>query len=203
MQTNKKYLRYIIPNVITLIRVVLTIIFIVFLNNEFILERKDQSIINLAIIFFVICLTDFVDGKTARYLKATSILGSFFDVISDFIFILCATMTLVKFQMVPMWFLAVIIVKFIDFVATSKIINNYKLKREKVFVFDYMGRVGALLFYGLPFIVIFINKYFSGTSTFIVLLLICISTIIALISLTQRIIMCIQIKRESLKVPNN
>ncbi len=191
----KDCLRYAVPNFITFLRVVLTAAFTLCLNKYFVLDGNDDLFTYLAIIFFAIYMTDFIDGKIARHFKAVSTFGSFFDVLADFLFILCATGTLIKYKLIAWWFLIVIIAKIIDFFVTSKIINNYKLEVKKTFVFDYMGRATAISFYIMPFIVLCMNEYLNGRCAAFILFLTYMSTIIAIISLFQRIILCIQIKR--------
>ncbi|AZV58228.1 CDP-alcohol phosphatidyltransferase family protein [Clostridium sp. AWRP] len=191
----KKYLRYAVPNFITLLRVVLTGIFTLFLNKKLALDGNDELFTYLVMIFFAIYVTDFIDGKIARYFKSVSSFGSFLDVLADFLFILCATGILIKYKLIAWWFLIVIIAKIIDFFVTSKIINNYKLGVKETFVFDFMGRAAAISFYIMPFIVLCMNEYLNGRCVFQVMFLTYMSTIIALISLFQRIILCIQIKR--------
>ncbi|AGY75611.1 CDP-alcohol phosphatidyltransferase family protein [Clostridium autoethanogenum] len=191
----KKYLRYAVPNFITLLRVVLTGIFTLFLNRKLALDGNDELFTYLVMIFFAICVTDFIDGRIARYFKSVSSFGSFLDVLADFLFILCATGILIKYKLIAWWFLIVIIAKIIDFFVTSKIMNKYKSEKNKTFVFDFMGRAAAISFYIMPFIVLSMNEYLKGRCIFPVLFLTYISTIIALISLFQRIILCIQIKR--------
>lgn len=191
----KKYLRYTIPNFITLLRVVLTVVFTLFLNKKLTLDGNNELFTYLVIILFAIYVTDFIDGKIARHLKAVSTFGSIFDVLADFLFILCAVGTLIKYNLIAWWFLIVIIAKILDFFITSKIMNNYKLNRKKTFVFDCMGRAAAASFYVIPFIVLCMNRYFNGRCEAFILLLTYVSTTFALISLFQRIILCVQIKR--------
>lgn len=192
----KKCLRYGAPNFITFLRVVLTIIFTLFLNKYLALDGNNDLFACLIVIFFAVYVTDFIDGNIARCLKAVSTFGSFFDVLTDFLFILCSVGTLIKYNFIAWWFLIVIILKLLDFFATSKIMNNYKLEKKKTFVFDYMGRAAAVSFYIIPFVVLCMNKYLNGRCSDFIPFLTYTSTTIALISLFQRITVCVQIKRK-------
>lgn len=64
-----------IPNFISLSRVFLTAVFVFYILQER---------INIALIVFIIAaITDFLDGRAARYLKAESVLGSIVDPLAD------------------------------------------------------------------------------------------------------------------------
>lgn len=193
----KNCLKNSLPNALTFTRIILTAMFIGTLNSKLILGIETQSISFLAVMFLAICATDFLDGKIARWLKVSSVAGSRFDVMADFIFILSATALLVKFQLMPLWFLVVIIAKLLDFIVSSKIVNYYKFEKQNTFVFDFMGRGAAILFYLLPFLVIFFSRYMSEISTSLALTLIALTSFVALISSTQRMFMCFQLVRKA------
>jgi len=77
-----------IPNVLTGLRMVLTFIYLLFLENLNLYSNNKLYFASAGIVFFLICVTDFIDGKIARKIKAESLLGSFLDVTADFIFII-------------------------------------------------------------------------------------------------------------------
>ncbi|MCS4479947.1 CDP-alcohol phosphatidyltransferase family protein [Clostridium botulinum] len=64
---------------------------------------------------FLICVTDFIDGKIARKIKAESLLGSFLDVTADFIFIISSLALLNLNNRIPIWFTVLTLIKFIEF----------------------------------------------------------------------------------------
>ena len=68
-------------NTLTLLRIPLSIMFNVMLLYE---ERR---LFLYGILFLVIALTDFFDGKLARYYNVQSRLGAVLDVTTDFFFI--------------------------------------------------------------------------------------------------------------------
>ncbi|EPS51725.1 CDP-diacylglycerol--glycerol-3-phosphate 3-phosphatidyltransferase [Clostridium botulinum CFSAN002367] len=74
---------------------------------------------------FLICVTDFIDGKIARKIKAESLLGSFLDVTADFIFIISSLALLNLNNRIPIWFTVLTLIKFIEFFVTSYIIKKY------------------------------------------------------------------------------
>lgn len=75
-----------IPNILTILRIILTILSsILLLNNYY----------TIAIIFLIFgALTDFLDGYFARKFKAASILGAKLDQLSDklYTFLICITL---------------------------------------------------------------------------------------------------------------
>lgn len=190
----KKSLKTMLPNAITFSRIILTIIFIVLLNQELKQVAKDHTLIYLGLIFLILTFTDFIDGKLARYLRVSSKFGSYFDVAADFIYILTSTIMVVKFRMLPSWFLIVIIIKLLEFFTTSKIIVKARTREKPVFIFDNLGRITAILFYGLPFAIVVINKYLNSISGFVTSIMVYTITIIAIISLIQRVSLCVKTK---------
>lgn len=179
-----------VPNSITLIRIILTFIFIFLINRELTLNIREQNISAAAILFIVICFSDFIDGKIARHLDAASTLGGYLDVASDFLYILSSTVIVVKFNIVPIWFLMIIILNFMQFIVTSKIIKCYRMEKTKTLVFDYLGRITAVLLYIFPFTVIIINKYLDITGHNVIQTLVYVITLMTAISFIQRVMIC-------------
>lgn len=84
-----------LPNVLTLGRLVLTVIFVAMIFNAPIdvqhWSAKDKLLIDIAFIIFVIAgLTDIIDGKVARSLNVTSKLGRMLDPLVDKVLV-CGT----------------------------------------------------------------------------------------------------------------
>lgn len=73
-----------IPNSITISRIVLSVIFVVNVMARFVSGR--DNFISLIAVFLAICLSDFLDGRIARKLGCTSVMGAKLDVFSRFIF---------------------------------------------------------------------------------------------------------------------
>lgn len=68
-----------LPNRITLLRLILTPVFIFFYLADFIPYGKLVA----CIVFIIACLTDYVDGHLARKLNLCTVFGNFFDTVTD------------------------------------------------------------------------------------------------------------------------
>lgn len=89
----------------------------------------------------------------------------------------------------PILFMFVIIFKFAEFITTSYFLN--KIKKEKsIFIFDFLGRLVAEIFYILPISIYFFFIKSSIIYIFIVNIFIYIVAIIALTSSLYRIQKC-------------
>lgn len=130
------------------------------------------NIAGLIIIFALCVLSDVLDGYLARRYGLSSSRGARVDVIFDFLFIILSTFSLVWINLVPAWFLFVIILKLIEFFITS---GSGGLK------YDKFGTFVALMFYAFPVAAILIN------SKNILLILSIIITICAIASSILRI----------------
>ena len=109
----------------------------------------DFNIVFLLIIFALTIIGDILDGFFARKYDLMAANGSKIDVIFDFLFIILATLSLVLIDLVPFWFLFIIILKLIEFFITS---GHGELK------YDNFGKFVAYMFYALPIIAILINS---------------------------------------------
>lgn len=90
-----------IPNIITMIRILLTPIFVIYLIN-------DQLITGLVIL--VICgISDGLDGFIARVFKQKSRLGSYLDPLADKIILVSAFVTLGIRGFLPSWLTVAVI----------------------------------------------------------------------------------------------
>ena len=78
-----------LPNVLTLIRLVLIPVFIILFYWP-----TDLSNLYAAIVFIIAALTDLLDGYLARKLKLTTKFGAFLDPVADKI-IVCTALVLI------------------------------------------------------------------------------------------------------------
>lgn len=131
----------------------------------------DLNTAYLIAVFALTAISDVADGWLSRKYNLSSEDGAKFDVICDFIFIMISTFALVLIDLIPAWFLLVIILKLIEFFKTS----NEKLVYEK------FGHFVALMFYAFPIVAALLND------RFIVLILAVFITICAIISSFSRI----------------
>ena len=151
-------------NLITFSRVILGLLFFYFVLFDF-------NKYYLIIIFILTGVSDILDGRLSRKYNLSTKEGGKFDVICDFIFIILSTSALVLADLIPPWFLIVIILKLIEFFKTS----NESLR------YDEFGHIVALMFYAFPIFAILI-----GLKEINLILSIFI-TICAIISSTMRI----------------
>ena len=90
-----------IPNALTLLRVLLTPLFAIFLIKRF--------FNNALLVFAIAALSDGVDGLIARVFHQKTTLGAFLDPAADKLLLVTAFVTLAIQQLVPSW-LAVIVI---------------------------------------------------------------------------------------------
>ena len=93
-----------IPIALTLVRIVLVPLVIVFLISS---ERVHVLI--AAVIFLAASLTDWLDGTIARRTNQVTRLGTMLDPVADKLLVAAALVSLVQVDMVPAWMALVII----------------------------------------------------------------------------------------------
>jgi CDP-diacylglycerol--glycerol-3-phosphate 3-phosphatidyltransferase len=142
-----------LPNLITLLRPVLTVPIIVSILND------GDSVPVPLILSMIVFASDYMDGKIARRINGITRFGAVFDITADLIYIAATYGILVYLNIAPFWFLIVILLKFLEFIVTSRIIKKYS-NSKSLFVFDFAGRITALMFYGAP-LVIFLSYNLS------------------------------------------
>lgn|GEM_PF-3229794 len=170
----------ILPNILTIVRLFLTILFIILC-----LDTK----MYLAIIFdfLLICFSDIVDGKIARYFNTVTVFGSILDVLVDSFFIFSSLSVLCcKEKIVPVWFILIVFINLFVFIITSFTQKDLSTKSKNFFVFDLIGRISAALFYAIPGIA-YISVYL-GISIKIIQYIIWINSILALIACASRLV---------------
>lgn len=176
-----------IPNILTILRILLTLIYVPMLYN---LHLKNDDMLYFGLIvagFIIICLTDLLDGKIARKMQVESQFGGIFDVVADFIFIVSSHIVLIIDKKVPIWFIAIILGKFIEFIITSNIIKKHSKIQSSIFIFDYFGRIAAVNFYLLPGLILLVYK---GLNIMWINIFIYITVSLVIISSSARILEC-------------
>ena len=132
-------------NSLTLIRIPLTILFIIFFNTN------NNKVLQLTILFLII-LTDFIDGKIARKFNVQSRIGSILDPYCDLFFVLCTSILFNLYHLVSMTYTFILIFKFVEFNITSYYAG---MSSNKIpFMFDRVGRVVTALYQSVPFVVV-------------------------------------------------
>lgn len=95
-----------LPNKLTLIRVIMIPLFLVFMLNDF-FGGWDNEI--AAIIFIVASITDWLDGYLARKNNIVTNFGKFMDPLADKLLVCSALIAFVEIGYLPAWIVIVII----------------------------------------------------------------------------------------------
>jgi CDP-diacylglycerol--glycerol-3-phosphate 3-phosphatidyltransferase len=93
-----------LANKITLLRIVLVPVFIVFTIPD-----ATWSRLLAASIFVIACATDPLDGYFARYRREVTVLGTFLDPLADKLLTMSAFVILVKYQVIAAWMAIIVI----------------------------------------------------------------------------------------------
>ena len=90
-----------IPNFLTLLRIILVPVLVIFLINK--------EFLKALILFTALGLTDALDGFLARVLKQQTVLGSYLDPIADKVLITTCFLALAILKVIPGWLAVVVI----------------------------------------------------------------------------------------------
>ena len=189
MKTIRILYKY-IPNILTLLRAFLVLPFVIIMYKIYEYEYSLNWI--LIIMFLIIIGSDILDGYIARKFNCSTDIGAKLDIISDTIYSISSMLLLAYINITPSWFVIIIIIKLIEFVVTSKLINIYQHRKNHQ-VFDIIGKISALILMLLPGIfvfrcIIFEYKYIMNIIVYII-------TIMFIISFINRIMDVIEIIR--------
>lgn len=143
-----------LPNSITVSRIIMTFVFLYFITEQFIYGK--WGYVPLMLAFIAICISDLIDGKLARKMRVTSVLGAKLDVFTDLLYIVVSYVALINFKVLPIWFLVFVCLKFTEFVITSKLIKQYS-NSNNVFIFDKVGKIVSALFLVIPGVACFLK----------------------------------------------
>ncbi|EJF38213.1 CDP-alcohol phosphatidyltransferase [Clostridium sp. MSTE9] len=127
-----------------------------FLFGFFCIELE-QPLWPCLIVFLLVSLTDWLDGKLARTLHVASAFGAWLDVSCDLFFIIVSCLSLWLTGRMPMILPIVIIIKFTEFLLTSHWSRQIG-ERQNAFFFDPFGRLSAALLYGLPILTLLVSS---------------------------------------------
>lgn len=178
MEKNKYF--KMLPNLLTITRLFLTILFIILCLNT-------KMYLAILFNFLLICFSDIIDGKFARYFNATTIFGSILDVLVDSFFIFSSLSILCcKEKIVPVWFILIVFINLFVFIITSFTQKDLSTKSKNFFVFDLIGKVSAALFYAIPGFAY--TTVYLGISIKIIQYVIWINSILALIACASRLV---------------
>jgi CDP-diacylglycerol--glycerol-3-phosphate 3-phosphatidyltransferase len=121
-----------IPNQLTLLRILLTPVFVILL-------LKDSSAARYAsvLVFFIASITDWYDGYTARKFDDVSKWGKFFDPLADKILISSGFVCFSIIGYIPVWMVIIMIIR--DVLIT--LLRSYALVKGKTFQTNLFAKV--------------------------------------------------------------
>jgi len=99
----------ILPNAISIIRIILTVPIVIAL-------LKEQYLLTL-LLFLVAGISDALDGWIAKQFSLQSRLGSILDPIADKVLLTCTFITLYWIEILPLWILMIIFVRDVIIIA--------------------------------------------------------------------------------------
>ncbi len=140
-----KEIKPIIPNSLTIIRILFSL---ALLNIRFLEKARWNTLTLIVGITILIYLTDYFDGKLARYWNCCSKTGEILDIFADFFYITSQYMILSYDGKMPAYLLPLVVVEFAVFIGTSAKIMQ--MNYEKLFFFEKIGRFMAVYYYILP-----------------------------------------------------
>jgi cardiolipin synthase (CMP-forming) len=90
-----------IPNILTVIRILLTPLFVIFLSKD---------LFHFALLVFSIAaVSDGLDGLLARYFDQYSVLGAYLDPIADKLLLASAFVSLAVMEIIPTWLTVIVL----------------------------------------------------------------------------------------------
>lgn len=119
------------PNKLTISRIILTFIFMLFLFSKGILMK----ILALAV-FSLASLTDYYDGKLARKHNQVTDFGRFMDPLADKVLMIASFLAFVELKLVPAWMVLLIISR--ELVITS--LRIFAATKQKILEAEIAGK---------------------------------------------------------------
>ena len=167
------YLRH-IPNMITLLRIILIWPFIAYLLEGHYLAAF--------IIFMIAGLSDGVDGILARRFGWTSYFGSFADPLADKLLMISSFFVLAYLQVLPIWLVAIIIAR--DVIIMAGVAAYYYFIGKVTFEPSIISKINTVVQIMLVFTLLFELTFETLPSVFI-LSLQALVLVLSLVSLIQ------------------
>jgi CDP-diacylglycerol--glycerol-3-phosphate 3-phosphatidyltransferase len=141
-----------IPNSLSLLRMLFVLPFIVTIHDIFVYGCLKNWV--LLLVFTVIIISDIADGFLARKLKCTTNIGAKLDILSDTLYTILSLATFAYFNIIPVWFIFIMVLKLLEFIVTSQIIKN-RHKSASIIFFDKIGKISVSIVMLLPGIFVF------------------------------------------------
>lgn len=118
-----------LPNILTIIRILMTPLFVICL-------LEDGWQLFAVLIFGIASLTDWYDGYLARRYGLTSDWGKFLDPLADKILVLSAFFSFVYLGLVKLWMVMIIVLR--DFIVTG--LRSYSMRRGKPMMTNLLAK---------------------------------------------------------------
>ena len=125
-----------LPNILTVLRIVLAVFFVIFITQESL-----TGVVTAAVIFFLASLTDYYDGYFAKKHKVFSNFGVIMDPIADKFLILAAFFIFMQMELVPEWMFLIIFVR--EVVVTGS--RLMAMRKGRVIAADPLSHAYAVL----------------------------------------------------------
>jgi cardiolipin synthase len=109
IKSSKKMNFSVLPNVISIIRIILTVPIVIAL-------LKEQYLLTL-VLFLVAGISDALDGWIAKHFSLQSRMGSILDPVADKVLLTCTFITLYWIEILPLWILMIIFVRDVIIIA--------------------------------------------------------------------------------------
>jgi CDP-diacylglycerol--glycerol-3-phosphate 3-phosphatidyltransferase len=158
----------VLPNQLTILRIILTPVFLFF----FLSENPVFKLISLGI-FIIAALTDWYDGWLARKFNYITNWGKFWDPLADKILTSGAFVGFVILKIIPLWMVIIIIVR--DFIITS--LRAYADYKDFSFPTSYYAKWKTFLqmFFLYYLLIAYVGKniyqiYFGSNDIFLILM---------------------------------
>ena len=141
----RKQVIRLLPNILSVLRIPLGGAFAFMLSIRF--AGGIMPVWHLTVCFLAIALSDRMDGWISRRFDCSSDIGAVLDVSADSFFLLVTLIVSNCYDIVPVWFTVIVVLKLLDFILSSMI---FSIGVKKHFVFDFLGRLTAVGFYLVP-----------------------------------------------------
>lgn len=141
-----------IPNILSLLRMLLVLPFMLIIHDIFVYRCTEN--LYLLITFIIIILSDVADGYLARRLNCVSSAGAKLDIVSDAVYTIVSLIIFAYFNIIPVWFIFVMVLKLTEFIVTSKIIKGRR-ESERIVIFDKLGKLSVSIVMLLPGVFVF------------------------------------------------
>ncbi len=124
-----------IPNQLTVLRILLSIVFVVLLSFD-----TSNAYAWSLLVFLIASFTDFLDGHLARKHNLVTDFGKLMDPLADKILVAAALVLLVEDALLPAWF--VIVILFREFLVTG--VRMLALQSQAVIAADKWGKLKTI-----------------------------------------------------------